>query len=259
MRAPAPQPDNSRARGRATNQPSRPPAASMPGSAPIAGFPREIWTRPVSAAVIPMPPATWWGSADRPDRAETSSTARAIRTRGRTTEKMPNRPAEAWWIASPASPEIWNHSRSAITMAAATATKAAASRLTCESVAFHARTAPTPARPSAEKKRARKPGCVASGWGALADLFEPPLARGRAGALPDDERGDDCAMILPPYRPPRPHSARRAARDQRRMFVTTPVSSTFSTCSRVGMGRADSWEMASAAPAFAMRHAVSRS
>jgi len=32
--------------------------------------------------------------------------------------------------ASPASPEIWNHSRRAITIDAATATKAAASRLT---------------------------------------------------------------------------------------------------------------------------------
>ena len=101
--------------------------------------------------------------------------------------------------------------RSAITIAAATTTKAAASRFTCASVAFHARRAPTPARPTAEKKRARKPGCVGSGWGVWADREEPPFARGRAGALPDEERGDDCAMIIPPYRPPRPDSARRAA------------------------------------------------
>ena len=204
MRAPAPQPDRSRARGRATNHPMRPPAASIPGSSAIPGFPREICTRPVSAAVMPIPPAMWCGRAERPDRAVTSSTASAMRTRGSTTEKMPNSPAEAWWIASPASPEIWNHSRSAITMAAATTTNAAASRFTCASVAFHARRAPIPARPTAEKKRARKPGCVGSGWGACADRDEPPFARGRAGALPDEERGDDCAMIVSPYRPPRP-------------------------------------------------------
>ena len=82
-------------RGRAMNQPIAPPAVSMPGSEPMLGLPREMCTSPVRAIVIPTPPATWWGSAERPERAETSSQASATRSRGRTTEKIPTSPAEA--------------------------------------------------------------------------------------------------------------------------------------------------------------------
>ena len=46
----------------------------------------------------------------------------------------------------------------------------------------------------------------------------------------------DCSTISPALAPLR----RRAASAQRRIFVTTPVSSTLSTCSRVGTGKADS-------------------
>ena len=177
------------------NHPVMPPACSTAAKGSMEGLPRETCTRPVREKATPTPPATWWGTADLPERARTSSTEKATRTRGSTTEKMPTSPAALWWMKSPASPEIWNHSRRATTIAMATSTKARASRLSWASVALHAAAHRTAPRPIAENTRASRPGAV------LADEAGAGCApfgeRGLAGFfLGDAERFDWLAMML---------------------------------------------------------------